>query len=73
MVFCMKLFNLNGNNELLLLSSMMVYTFIGILFPYSSIHYEFSGCHSVFILWVLSQVGAGDGGEGSSLKMWKTE
>ena len=34
----MKLFNLNGNDEPLLLSSMMIYTFIGTLFSYSSIH-----------------------------------
>ena len=38
MVFCMKLFNLNGNNEPLFLSFVMGYIFIGILFPYSSIH-----------------------------------
>ena len=38
--FCltMILFHLNGNKEHFLLSSMMVYTFIGIHFPYSSIH-----------------------------------
>ena len=40
MVLCIKLFNLNGNNEPLFLSSMMVYTFISILFPYSSIHLQ---------------------------------
>ena len=38
MIFCMKLSHLNGNKEHFLLSSMMVYAFIGILFPYSSIH-----------------------------------
>ena len=34
----MKIPQLNGNMEQVLLSSMIVYTFIGILFPYSSIH-----------------------------------
>ena len=38
MIFCIKKLNLNGNKEHFLLSSMMVYTFIGILFPYSSKH-----------------------------------
>ena len=38
MIFCIKQLNLNGNKEHFLLSSIMVYTFIGILFPYSSIH-----------------------------------
>ena len=33
----MKIPQLNGNMGHLLLSSMIVYTFIGILFPYSSI------------------------------------
>ena len=32
----MKIPHLNGNREYLLLSSMIVYTFIGILFPNSS-------------------------------------
>ena len=36
MIFCMKLFFLNGNKENFMLSSMLVYTFIGMLFPYSS-------------------------------------
>ena len=40
MIFCMKLFHLNGNKEHFLLSSLMVCTFIGILFPYSNIHLE---------------------------------
>ena len=40
MIFCMKLFHLNGNKEHFLLSSLMVNTFIGILFPYSNIHLE---------------------------------
>ena len=34
----MKLPHLNGNKDHFLLSSIMVYTFIGIPFPYSSIH-----------------------------------
>ena len=38
MIFCMKLLHLNGKKEHFLLSFMMVYTVIGILFLYSSIH-----------------------------------
>ena len=41
MIVCMKLPNLNGNKEYLLLFPMMVYTFIGILF--SIFQYTFIG------------------------------
>ena len=37
-IFNTKLLHLNGNKDHFLLYSMMVCTFIGILFPYSSVH-----------------------------------
>ena len=60
MISCMKILRPDGNKEHMLLSSMMVYTFIGVLFSCSSIHFNFIGWVWEVPVAYLYQVHAGD-------------